>query len=442
MKTCGCQENSLHGGMKEKIWLLFLCLLPLSVIAEGDKAENFASSSSVSNTIFQINKLPTDDIWWNIYGKDQLWNFKNANRFLPTVHVHRRGDVSNLISRINKEIANMVVDTPIGKKTFKTFLDNPVSTTMSLVILYRGDIVFEYYPHQEDYEKPIYWSVTKIIVSTLIGILEEEGLVDITKPVSNYIKDLKNSSYGRITIENLLNMASGFDCADNYFDRSSCYYRYSSAIGDGYWTEESPYNPYHFVASLEPKVIAPQGTKYQYSGIDTFVLGWLIETVLGMPLQDAITKKIWMKIGAEADGLMIAPRNGIPVIHGGLMIRPRDAARFGLLFTPSYKKVASSRLVSESFIKRISFIPSNLQFDKRKQSQNGELFAHSAYQWDAIFSNSDYFKGGWAGQGILVNPQKDLVAVYTGYAIDDNESQPDLLPILRQLLNHIYPSEF
>ena len=440
MKTCGCQENSLHGGMKEKIWLLFLCLLPLSVIAEGDKAENFASSSSVSNTIFQIKKLPTDDIWWNIYGKDQLWNFKNANRFLPTVHVHRRGDVSNLKSRINKEIANMVVDTPIGKKTFKTFLDNPVSTTMSLVILYKGDIVFEYYPHQEDYEKPIYWSVTKIIVSTLIGILEEEGLVDITKPVSNYIKDLKNSSYGRITIENLLNMASGFDCADNYFDRSSCYYRYSSAIGDGYWTEESPYNPYHFVASLEPKVIAPQGTKYQYSGIDTFVLGWLIETVLGMPLQDAITKKIWMKIGAEADGLMIAPRNGIPVIHGGLMIRPRDAARFGLLFTPSYKKVASSRLVSESFIKRISVIPSNLQFDKRKQSQNGKRFAHSAYQWDAVFSNSDYFKGGWAGQGILVNPQKDLVAVYTGYAIDDNESQPDLLPILRQLLNHIYPS--
>ncbi len=122
------------------------------------------------------------------------------------------------------------------------------------------------------------------------------------------------------------------------------------------------------------------------------------------------------------------------------MIRPRDAARFGLLFTPSYKKVASSRLVSESFIKRISVIPSNLQFDKRKQSQNGKRFAHSAYQWDAVFSNSDYFKGGWAGQGILVNPQKDLVAVYTGYAIDDNESQPDLLPILRQLLNHIYPS--
>ena len=440
MKTCGCQENSLHDGMKEKIWLLFLCLLPLSVIAEGDKAETFASSSSVSNTIFQINKLPTDDIWWNIYGKDQLWNFKNANRFLPTVHVHRRGDVSNLKSRINKEIANMVVDTPIGKKTFKTFLDNPVSTTMSLVILHRGDIVFEYYPHQEDYEKPIYWSVTKIIVSTLVGMLEEDGLVDITKPVSTYIKDLTNSSYGEITIENLLNMASGFDCADSYSDRSSCYYKYSSAIGDGYWTEESPSNPYHFVATLKPKVIAPQGTKYQYSGVDTFVLGWLIETVLGMPLQDAITKKIWMKIGAEADGLMIAPRNGIPVIHGGLMIRPRDAARFGLLFTPSYKKVASSRLVSESFIKRISSIPSNLQFDKRKQSQNGELFAHSAYQWDAIFSNSDFFKGGWAGQGILINPQKDLVAVYTGYAIDDNESQPDLLPILRQLLNHIYPS--
>ena len=132
--------------------ILLSCLLSSCAKVNNDQANSFVSASSVARTISSIKKLPKDDIWWNIYGEDQAWNFKNANRFLPTVHVHRFGEVSTLKSRINEKIADVVVDTPIGKKTFKTFLENPVSTTMSLVILYRGDIVFEYYPHHEDYE--------------------------------------------------------------------------------------------------------------------------------------------------------------------------------------------------------------------------------------------------------------------------------------------------
>ena len=44
----------------------------------------------------------------------------------------------------------------------------------------------------------------------------------------------------------------------------------------------------------------------------------------------------------------------------------------------------------------------------------------------------------WAGQGLLVNPDKDTVVVYTGY-FNDDQSEMDMLPVLRGLMNSIYP---
>ncbi|MFT6753826.1 MAG: hypothetical protein ACJA2O_004022, partial [Candidatus Azotimanducaceae bacterium] len=63
---------------------------------------------------------------------------------------------------------------------------------------------------------------------------------------------------------------------------------------------------------------------------------------------------------------------------------------------------------------------------------------HNVYQWDKVFKNNDIYKGGWAGQGLLINPDRDLVAVYLGYAKDDVFSQLSVLTRLRQVLNAVY----
>ena len=55
-----------------------------------------------------------------------------------------------------------------------------------------------------------------------------------------------------------------------------------------------------------------------------------------------------------------------------------------------------------------------------------------------VFSNNDIYKAGWAGQGLVINPDRDLVAVYVGYAKDDKFSELSVLPRLRQVLNGIY----
>jgi CubicO group peptidase (beta-lactamase class C family) len=419
---------------------LALFLLILSPVLA--KSPDFTSASTVDEVRSQIEKLPKDNIWWTVNGKDMAWNNKNLQRIFPTVNVYRAGQVRMLDYQLMPEISSFPVTTPQGEMPFNDFLNSDQSTTMGIVILHQGKIVFESYPRQQDYEKPIYWSVTKAFVSTLVAILEDRQRVDVSKPIETYIPELADSSFAGVTVRNLLDMASGVDCPEEYEKFDSCYYRYSMTIGDGHWTDESPDNPYTFLATVQAERWADQGTSFSYSGASTFILGWLVEKITGMPFQDALSREIWTRIGAESDAAMLAPRYGVPNTHGGLLARVRDVARFGLLFTPSYKVVSDEKIISDRYLDVIiNGGNPDLLKNARFGAPNDPTIKHNVYQWDTVWSNKDFLKGGWAGQGLLINPERDLVAVYTGYYKDDQQSEVELLPLLRAVLNGVFGGE-
>ena len=424
--------------LKGKPLSRFILFLSLSFVSNFTFSENFESASDVEQTRLQISKLPEDDIWWNLYGQDMAWNNRNLHRFLPTVNVYRQGQVSQLEYNLSDEIASFPVDTPSGEKTFLQFLNSNDSTTMGIVILHKGKIVFEQYPRMQPYEKPIYWSVTKVFVSTVLAILEDRGLVDVSKAIDFYIPELSESDFAAVTVRNILDMASGVDCTDNYDDHNSCYYRFAASIGDAYWDEDSPGNPYLFFSTLKMEKKLPQGQHFDYSGANTFILGWLIEKLTGMPFQDALSKEIWQHIGAEGDASIIAPRFGVPVTDGGLLARLRDVARFGLLFTPSSKHVSEEKIISDRYLDLIvNGGNPDLLRNPRYGNWRDRGVKHNVYQWDAVFENDDIYKGGWGGQGLLVNPDRDLVAVFVGYfKADQSEVRP--LGVLRTVLEGVY----
>ena len=77
----------------KRILTLFLCLFFGLIPGFG---KGFESASTVDQTRTQISKLPTDDIWWTVYGEDMGWNFKNLHRMYPTANVYREGQVRML----------------------------------------------------------------------------------------------------------------------------------------------------------------------------------------------------------------------------------------------------------------------------------------------------------------------------------------------------------
>jgi CubicO group peptidase (beta-lactamase class C family) len=209
-------------------------------------------------------------------------------------------------------------------------------------------------------------------------------------------------------------------------------------IGDGFRTDDAEDNPYDFVAHLKGTKILEQGQKYSYSGLNTFVLAWMVEKITGLSFQDVLSKEIWYHIGAESNGSYIAPRYGVPMTHGGFMARLRDVARYGLLFTPSYRVVSDHKIISDEHIEFLwSAGRPELRTNAGAPPVEESGIKHNIYQWDEIFANGDYFKGGWAGQGLMVNPQRDLVAVFVSYKKED-QSEMYLEPIVLEMLDDIY----
>jgi len=145
-----------------------------------------------------------------------------------------------------------------------------------------------------------------------------------------------------------------------------------------------------------------------------------------------LSKEIWYHIGAESNASYIAARYGIPMAHGGFLARLRAVARYGLLFTPSYTVVSDHQIISDD---HIEFLWSG----GRPELRPNAGIKHNIYQWDEIYANGDYFKGGWAGQGLLVNPDRDWVAVWSGYYSEDGTSVA-VLPMIRTILQSVYGS--
>ena len=88
--------------------------------------------------------------------------------------------------------------------------------TRSFIVLYHGRIVIEAYFNDHDDSKLWYWaSAGKTLTTTISGIAQDEGLININNKVSDYLDTGWTSAplekENLITCKNLLSMNSGLD---------------------------------------------------------------------------------------------------------------------------------------------------------------------------------------------------------------------------------------
>lgn len=419
-----------HGGKEVKKGLLISVALAIVMVANADE---FEPAYTMDEVLEHQRKVPSDLHWWAVTGPEMGWMHKNTQSLFPSVPVYRAGQVRELNRRPMAEIADFVVQTPKGEMRFEDMLSDDQSTAMGVVVLHKGDVVFESYPRMKDYEKIIYWSVTKVFAGTIVRLLEERGLVDISEPIETYIPDLSESSFAGTTVRSFLDHASGLDCDENYEDPQSCYYRYSMAIGDNVRDETAVDNPYDYFINADVARLREQGLAFRYSGANNFILAWLVQEVTGYPFQDMVTKEFWQHIGAESDAGFFAYRYGIAVSHGGFQSRMRDLARFGLLFTPSAAVVTDKQIISEEFMDALR---NDANPNLVRERRDG-LSSYPLYQWNVIDSGGWIEHGGWGGQGLFISPSRDVVAVFTSYTKPDY-SQIDMSVVLFDVLNTVF----
>lgn len=357
-----------------------------------------------------------------------LW--KNFAAFYPHTEISRTGPIRPLPEYIRSDVANYKIKSDLGELSFNDYVQTDTHID-AVIVLHDGKVVYEAYPDLKPYQKHLAWSVTKVVISTALAILDQQGQVNMSAPIEQYLPEFKATAWEGTSIQNIANMASGMDCldSDGYQDTTTCIYKYEESLGVTARKNKSVTTLAHLQGI---KRRAEQGQINEYVSVNTYVLGMVIETITDKPLWLALQDLIWSNIGAEADALLTVSPQGKAYTSGGLNARLRDIARFGELFTSDggIKLIGKKHLAD---LKNGNIIRFNEeQLKDHAETYGDDVPTHAAWQWDHIWPDGDMYKNGYSGQGIFVSPERKLVIAFFGtHSKDWKEHQ--LEPIARQL---------
>ena len=269
----------------------------------------------------------------------------------------------------------------------------------SLLVLKDGQIVFEdYYQGTKPTDRRISWSMAKSYLSALFGIIREDGLIpDLDVPVTDYVPALAGTGYADATIRNVLQMSSGVMFDEDYLDYDSDINRMGRVLALGQTMDG-------FAATITQKD-RPAGELFEYTSIDTHVLGMVLRAATGRSVIELMQDRLIAPMGLEATPYYLTDGEGVAFVLGGLNMTTRDYARMGLMFAQN-GRLGGTQIVPEAWV-RDSTAPS------APTPQTGTLYG---YQWWIPRETAPHvvMARGIYGQYIYIDRTADTVIVTTG----------------------------
>ena len=280
----------------------------------------------------------------------------------------------------------------ISSDSFENFLGSKKTT--AFLIIRNDSIVYEKYFKGYD-RSSIFpgFSITKSFVSALTGIALQEGYIkSVNQPVTDFLPELKDTNFKKVTIEDLLSMRSGIKFKEGYsnpFNGMAKFY---------YGRNLRKY-------TMKLKVVTEPGTIYKYQSANLQLLSLLLERATGKRISTYLEEKIWKPIGMEFAGTWNVDSKKYNENKAFCCINARtiDFAKFGQLYL-NRGKWNDTKVVPENWIKE------SLQI--RYNSRDSQGFSY-AYLW-RVLENGDFFAKGILGEFIYVCPAKHIVIVRIG----------------------------
>ncbi len=349
-----------------------------------------------------------------------MW--QNMSRALKTEMILRDGSISVLPTKINSAIGNISFEQKgVGQFTVNSFFNEKPLDAM--IVIQHGNIIHEQYKTMRPFDKHNWFSTGKIISSTMIALLEEQGKIDVKKPVSDYLTALKGSGWDTVPVIDVLNMATGLNSTEHEEPNDDA--RINPKRGWFQWATAMGIFPMHNNVQAESPMnvlrrmerVKKGNTAFEYNSINTWVLELIVEQTTGKPLNEVFGDAVWRKIGAQADGFIGITPDGYPMGWGFVSSTLQDLGRFGMIFTPSWNKISKDQIISKTILDKIQHggnpaIFGNGSVGRDMNATLNDKNLSNSYQWDIVFPDGDFFKGGVGGQGLYVSPSRDLVIAW------------------------------
>ncbi|MBD0404849.1 serine hydrolase [Flammeovirga sp. EKP202] len=367
---------------------------------------------------------------WLEGGDESLYFQMKTSEFMPTSIIPRRMPTKELEENLRPEIGAIEAETLFsGKYSLDEFLANPDFRAQGYLVIHKGKVVYEAYPGMRPSDSHAWMSCAKPTAALLVELLINEGKIDDSRPISDYVDEFKGTAWEEVTVKQILHMDSGLNIDDTAETRpqpdSHAHRLYMAEFGQEYNGKVEKL--IDVLASAQPGEGA--GKKFVYASAHTEALVFLVEAVTGEKWSQVFDKKVWSKMGVDGALQVQTTPDGIALSHGVIGSRMRDMARFGMLYTPSWDKVSDEQIVTEETLTRIHEDMRSHEFLMAGEDgpvfsdwlENGQpTFLGNSRQWDVIWPDGDMWKGGMQTQGLYVSPSKDLVIVYMSTAVKDH----------------------
>jgi CubicO group peptidase (beta-lactamase class C family) len=292
---------------------------------------------------------------------------------------------------------------------------NPGHLVHGIVIAVDGALAFEEYfsgrTHPTYGEVPVQFtrdrkhclsSVTKSVTATLLGIAIDRGFISsLDAKVLDFFPEYADLNAGRksdITLEHLVTMSAGLEWDEWTYpigDSRNDITRWFNFGGD----------LLRFV--LERPMVADPGAEFTYNGGLTNVLGEVIRRASGLRLDQFSDTYLFAPLGIT-DYTWYFVRPDLVYASGDISLRPRDVAKLGQLYLQdgmwNGQRILSSEWVQSSSAPAFTM---------------GEWMGHTGYSYgwwpkSSAYGDAAFAASGWGDQAVVVMPEFDMVAVFTG----------------------------
>ena len=329
-------------------------------------------------------------------GRFIYWNFADINDFkkFPLDTLRKAPPLyhfkySGMPCKINLP---ETLKTKEASTTFEEFLAS--KHTKAFLIIRNDSILYEKYFDRLDHTTIFPgFSITKSMLSALVGIAIDEGYIkSVYQPVTDFLPELKDKKFQKVTIEDLLSMRSGIRFVEGYsnpFGGMAKFY---------YGRNLRKY-------ALKLKIESEPGKVYKYQSANFQLLAMVVEKATGKRISEYLEEKIWKPVGMEFNGTWNVDSKKFRENKGFCCINARsvDFARFGQLYLNG-GKMNDLQLIPEDWVRESLMI--------RNDSRDSQGFPYT-YFW-RVLENGDFFAKGILGEFIYVCPLKKVVIVRIG----------------------------
>jgi CubicO group peptidase (beta-lactamase class C family) len=343
--------------------------------------------------------------------------------------VIRRGDAVRPLPPHARSLAELTFDVSDVRHDVGDYMAH--RRTAGLLILKDGEIALEHYGLGSGPEtRWTSFSTAKSVTSTLCGAALHDGAIgSLDDRCDLYLPRLRGSAYAGVTVRNVLRMCSGVAWNEEDDARSG-----TGALSRAL-ASRRPGALLDLLCSL-PRA-APQGVVFNYSTVESCLLGALVASATGRPLADYCAETIWGPAGMEADGSWLLESDGGLELGGlGIGARLRDAGRFGQLMLEDGEGFSGRRVLPPGW-RELAGQPDSAA------TGFGRLMPGNAlgygYQWWVLphgptgIHAGAFLAIGSYGQFIYVHPSAQVVAVIQSAwrQHDDNDAALETYALLR-----------